>query len=60
MSNIVHYYKEMGQSMELMLAGYSKRGPQFNYIDSEGTRILEKKFFVRSGAVCAYGDLGSG
>ncbi|EDS44497.1 proteasome subunit beta type 5,8 [Culex quinquefasciatus] len=35
---VVYYYKGMGISMRMMLAGYDKHGPQLCYIDSEGTR----------------------
>lgn len=60
MSNIVYYYKGMGLSMGMMLAGYDKRGPQLYYIDSEGTRTPGKVFSVGSGSVFAYGVLDSG
>ncbi|XP_058463371.1 proteasome subunit beta type-5 [Malaya genurostris] len=60
MSNIVYYYKGMGLSMGMMLAGYDKRGPQLYYIDSEGTRTPGKVFSVGSGSIYAYGVLDSG
>lgn len=60
MSNIVYYYKGMGLSMGMMLAGYDKRGPQLYYIDSEGTRTPDKVFSVGSGSIYAYGVLDSG
>ncbi|KAL1373864.1 hypothetical protein pipiens_018411 [Culex pipiens pipiens] len=36
MSNIVYYYKGMGLSMGMMLAGYDKRGPQLGSIYAYG------------------------
>uniref|UniRef100_U5EPP8 Proteasome subunit beta n=1 Tax=Corethrella appendiculata TaxID=1370023 RepID=U5EPP8_9DIPT len=60
MANIVYYYKGMGLSMGMMLAGYDKRGPGLYYIDSEGTRTPGKVFSVGSGSIYAYGVLDSG
>lgn len=60
MANIVNYYKGMGLSMGMMLAGYDKRGPSLYYIDSEGSRTSGQVFSVGSGSLYAYGVLDSG
>jgi 20S proteasome subunit beta 5 len=60
MSNIANYYKGMGLSMGMMLAGYDNSGASLYYIDSSGSRTKGKLFSVGSGSLYAYGVLDSG
>lgn len=60
MSNNVYYYKGMGLSMGMMIAGWDKRGPQLYYVNDSGTRTKGQVFSVGSGSIYAYGVLDSG
>lgn len=55
--NILHYYKNYGLSMGVMMAGYDKNGPNLYYLDDDGTRLKGNIFSVGSGSTYAYGIL---
>lgn len=57
--NILHYYKNYGLSMGVMLAGYDKNGPNLFYLDDDGTRLKGNIFSVGSGSTYAYSILDS-